>query len=508
MEIGIFPIVLAIANLLLAVALAAQWWLNRGTPGLGWWASAQTCLAVGILLGDLREQTVMGHLAVPISHGLLILTPMLFYVGLMRFFSRRERWWPVVALVVVVLCVSSFYTFVLDSTTVRGSVLHLAQAIGFAMASFVAFRLRQSAVGSAANFVGAVFALTAVLYLLTAVLQGVTRPVVSPTYTDSIGYNLGYLVFLALAFLWTFGLVFLVNRVLSAAVREDANTLRQVFEASPDAVAISRLRDGVIIMVNQGFSDLSGYSRAEAVEGRITSLDLWSDPEQRKQAVAELRQEGVCRELHGRLARKDGSMVDCVFNARVLPIGDDTHVVTMTRDVSAEVAMQEQLRLDATTDSLTGVANRRSFLERAEEALVAAQRAEQSLAVAVADLDDFKTINDNFGHACGDEALLALAREMTNGLPDHALLGRLGGDEFAVVLPGVDDDAAAALLDGLRVRVETQSVCPADRAVFITISVGVSASRGPEETIGRMLARADAALYKAKAAGKNRVATA
>ncbi|MCA1857250.1 GGDEF domain-containing protein [Massilia oculi] len=163
----------------------------------------------------------------------------------------------------------------------------------------------------------------------------------------------------------------------------------------------------------------------------------------------------------------------------------------------------EMARL-ATTDSLTGLPNRHAFLERAEQARQAALRQRQPLALAMLDIDHFKQINDRFGHATGDEALMVFARTVHGSLRAHETVGRLGGEEFAVVLPGTGLAGALTAAERLRQAVRAAAVITSGTPYTMTVSIGVVVL-DPNETLGMALARADHALYAAKSGGRDRV---
>jgi diguanylate cyclase (GGDEF)-like protein len=149
----------------------------------------------------------------------------------------------------------------------------------------------------------------------------------------------------------------------------------------------------------------------------------------------------------------------------------------------------------AARDPLTGLHNRRDFFARAER-VFADPVADASLLYV--DLDAFKALNDRLGHAEGDRVLCAVADRMQACLRPHDRLARIGGEEFAVLLHGATADAAGAVAERLRAAVDADPACRA------TVSVGVAA-RAPGEPLDRVLHRADAALYAAKTAGRNRV---
>jgi diguanylate cyclase (GGDEF)-like protein len=169
----------------------------------------------------------------------------------------------------------------------------------------------------------------------------------------------------------------------------------------------------------------------------------------------------------------------------------------------AAVDLLSEAEALALTDHLTGLPGRLEFLRRAEEQAARGRRAGRPLALAMCDLDRLKAVNDRHGHAAGDAALHAVAQALGAALPRHALAARFGGEEFAVLLP--DHDAAAALAACERLR----AACAAAEVARVpglrlTASFGVALLAG-RETVPAALERADQALYRAKAAGRNRV---
>jgi diguanylate cyclase (GGDEF)-like protein len=164
----------------------------------------------------------------------------------------------------------------------------------------------------------------------------------------------------------------------------------------------------------------------------------------------------------------------------------------------------EQMALLATTDSLTGLANRRAFFERAEAARLLSLRLRKPIALMMLDLDHFKQINDRFGHATGDEGLALFAAAARATLRDHDILGRLGGEEFALALPGTDLDGALQAAERLRHAITEAPLITSGATYVMTVSIGVVVIEA-NEALTAALARADHALYAAKSGGRNRV---
>ncbi|HEX8611191.1 MAG TPA: GGDEF domain-containing protein [Telluria sp.] len=162
------------------------------------------------------------------------------------------------------------------------------------------------------------------------------------------------------------------------------------------------------------------------------------------------------------------------------------------------------MALLATIDSLTGLVNRRAFFERTESARMLAARLRSPVSLMMLDLDHFKSLNDRFGHAAGDEALRVFSATAQASLREHDIMGRLGGEEFALVMPGTCLTGALQAAERLRQAVLAARLPTLEEAYAMTVSIGVVTIE-PKEHINAALARADHALYAAKSAGRNRV---
>jgi diguanylate cyclase (GGDEF)-like protein len=159
----------------------------------------------------------------------------------------------------------------------------------------------------------------------------------------------------------------------------------------------------------------------------------------------------------------------------------------------------------ARTDALTGLANRRAFDEAAQREIRRALRYGTPLALVITDIDHFKAINDAHGHACGDQVLVDFARTLLVSVRDVDLVGRWGGEEFVILMPGTDLDEAVAAAERMRLAVAGVPTRFEGRTCGYTASFGVTALRMDETNLDALLGRADAALYRAKDAGRNRV---
>ncbi len=165
-----------------------------------------------------------------------------------------------------------------------------------------------------------------------------------------------------------------------------------------------------------------------------------------------------------------------------------------------------KLEILATTDSLSGVRNRRSFYESSAPMIRYNRRENKSLAVLMIDIDKFKMINDIYGHAIGDEVIRLMAQKAQDTLRTSDIFGRLGGEEFAAVLPNTSKRGALKVAENIRKEIEsTEYQTNKNEKIKFTISVGVAILESSDPDLDTLLHRADLALYDAKRAGRNRV---
>lgn len=280
--------------------------------------------------------------------------------------------------------------------------------------------------------------------------------------------------------------------------------LRVAFDHAPHAIELTDA-DCRIRYVNAAFERLTGWTQAEIV-GQTPAQFLrsprhaggfWNEIDANIRAGKPWS--GDIVSLH-----KDGS--DIHQELSIVPIVEEGEVrwfVSMRVDVTARKALKDRLHRAATRDLLTGLFRRNVFFERVQRAVARSRRGGPGFAVLFLDVDRFKSVNDREGHAAGDDLLRRLAERLRASLRGDDTIARLGGDEFAVLLPGVEDaglvrELAARLL-ALRPR-EAGSGPPA-----WALSIGTAMGPGREDSGEDVVAAADAAMYRAKRAGGDRV---
>lgn len=294
--------------------------------------------------------------------------------------------------------------------------------------------------------------------------------------------------------------------ITEETTRTDALRLAsKVFETTADGIMMSDIDDRVV-MVNRAFSTLTGFDASDIV-GKILADSPFRplDVEASEQRMIRMRRDGF---ITGEVARnhKDGSPLalwvtgSCVTNGA----GIITNYVRVFTDISLLKSTQQKLEQLASHDPLTGLPNRRLLLDRLEQATLRAQRSGGTAAVMFVDLDYFKTVNDTFGHAVGDQLLREVSARMHECIRVIDSIGRLGGDEFAVLLEDTAGRGEAARIAERIIAALSKPFHVDGHHVSIAASIGIAMSPAGGIDGAALLRNADIAMYQAKDAGRNR----
>ncbi len=268
---------------------------------------------------------------------------------------------------------------------------------------------------------------------------------------------------------------------------------------------------GTCLYVSPAAQDLLGFAPDDLVAARAGAGVHPDDAVRFTEEVERLRRGSAerARSIH-RERHRNGSWVWVEANLRLVrsSAGEPVEIVSIVRDMSDRVRLEERLRDEATTDGLTGLANRRSFDERLRQEWRRAERDGGPLALVLLDVDHFKGYNDRYGHAQGDACLREIASVLGQTRRASDLAARIGGEEFCLILPRTSWAGAHAVAESIRFAVAALGLEHRDGVGgTVTVSVGVALGEPHlSETPEALFKAADVALYEAKRKGRNRVA--
>jgi|ERR1017187_1883334 diguanylate cyclase (GGDEF)-like protein/PAS domain S-box-containing protein len=280
------------------------------------------------------------------------------------------------------------------------------------------------------------------------------------------------------------------------------------FQTCPDAVLIIQLSNGTIIDANRAFLDVMGFESQEVIDRTSMELGMWADATDRQKLAVALHQNSGCRDLEVRLRRKNGEVFWGQLSASFAEIEGVPCILAFIRDVSAAKVAEEEIKNLAFYDPLTGLPNRRLLWERLRQALIVSTRTRCKHALLFVDLDDFKALNDTFGHHVGDLMLQEAARRIASCVREVDTVARLGGDEFVVIIEDLSEIPEVAATQAKSVGAKileaiSQPYSLDGSECHSTSSMGITVFGDHGAGTNEVLQQADIAMYQAKSAGRN-----
>jgi diguanylate cyclase (GGDEF)-like protein/PAS domain S-box-containing protein len=286
------------------------------------------------------------------------------------------------------------------------------------------------------------------------------------------------------------------------AAEDRARALSAIVESTADAV-LTKSAKGVIRTWNRGAEELYGYSSEEVVGRHVDLLHPW-DKIESKQILSSAGEGQTLRGLETVHRTKAGDLVPVSLTVSPLTGSHQEHLgaSVIARDISDRRLLEEKLTRQAMHDALTGLPNRALLLDRLGQALAEAARSRRPVAVLFLDLDHFTAVNDSHGHQAGDLLLTEVAGLLQGAVRPADTVARLGGDEFVIVCRNTDQGEAVNVARRVK-EVLSESVQVDARPVPVTASIGIAVSPPVASDAELLLQNSDAAMYEAKARGRN-----
>jgi len=625
LDIATLLFIICTTSIIQVIGIYIQTKINRRFNGTKYWILGNLFNVIGIFLILIRPFISNEFITIILANMFIILAQILIYIGIAKFLDRKVKIRTILCMFLISIISFIYFTYINNNINWRAAISSIAIAICSFLISFELLRYKKNSIRNSATFLGGIFTFLGIFHIIRSISM-IYLDKINSFFDQSIMQVSVLVILISASYIFSFGLIIIINQRVSAEEVESQKKFRLIFETSPDFIFISSLENGTILEVNREF--VAGFYKEDLIGKTTVSLGLFKNPKERENVVQVLKRDGHCENFELEFVKKDGTTIVgltsskiielngemCILNiarditerktidktlnvlsqaieqspasivitdingnieyvnrkfseitgysyeeamnenpkvlksdyhseeyyknlwetiligkewrgefhnkkkngelywesAIISPIfnnrGDIIQILAIKEDISERKRLENELKRQARTDGLTGLSNRRHFMETAEKQLLGNTNNPKENAFLMLDIDFFKKVNDNFGHAIGDIAIKMVADVCKETIRRTDILGRIGGEEFAILLVGINYTDAIKIAERLRLNVENiQLFDNSEVQVNLRVSIGITKYNTEEDSLEDLMIRSDKALYKAKNEGRNRV---
>ena len=323
------------------IALSVQYRLNRTYRGIGWFLLGSSLMALGYILMPMvtvKSLLIFARIANP----LMVLGQIFLYLSIMQFLDEKENRGILSSIYGVFILAYYYYMYVDNDISSRTIVINATLAIIILMTTYQLFYKKDRRISGSANFTAAVF-LAYGCFIISRFLGTLMLPPMHSYFDQTKFLIAGFVVPIITSMLWTFGFILMVNQRLNSENLEEKEKMQLVFNTSPDAALITRLDDGLLVDVNDGFLVMTGYTRNEVIGDSALNISVWHNIADRKLFLTELNASGVCTNTEFVYKRKDGSPFVGTISATIILIRGVPHIVSVIHDITERKLTEQKI---------------------------------------------------------------------------------------------------------------------------------------------------------------------
>ncbi|MEI8216333.1 MAG: diguanylate cyclase [Eubacteriales bacterium] len=457
---------------------------------------------LGFILSSLRG-ILNSVISLVFSNMLIVTGALLVLIGLEKFFNLKSKHLHNYIFLTVFSFFLSYFSLVDPNLTAREISISAMVVIINGQSCWLLFHRVTLKSRQMAIFPGIILLAFAMVSFIRIILLYIIPNHVNNFFQSDYMNLVVLTTYLALSVLLAISLIILVSRRLLEEVRVEKDKYNLAFNASPYAILLTRLNDGKIFEVNEGFTKIFGYIASEVIGKTTLEINLWDKEQERSVLIEDLRNGNTVSGHELRFRDKNGKIIIGVLSSNLIDVNNEKCILTSISDITEMFIMRQEVEELATHDFLTGLPNRKLFYDRFEIAKANAQRENVELAIISMDIDLLKSVNDNLGHDAGDQVLVAIGNRLKELLRKVDTVSRFGGDEFVLLIWSVSKhEDIEKVVSGIQNSL-SKPISIGETLVNITVSIGIAFYPTNGKDIRDVLIKSDAAMYQAKKNGRN-----
>ncbi len=487
--------------------------MNNGLIFIIWQMYRRHYRGLSYLLADMCLQTagsffllIRSAIPDPISiifTNLFSISGLLFILkGLELFFDVRKRRLYNYGIFAIYMLFIAYFTFVTDNLLIRNIGLSFIIIVFNGQSSLILFRELVPEYRKIARFVASILCAYCVFSFVRIIALILTPELSNDFFASGIVNAIALISYSVLNIMIAAGFIMMVSQRVLNEVETEKDKYTKAFQSSPYALLLTKVTDGKIFEVNEGFTMTTGYLPEEVIGKTTIELGLWVDPNERREFVQDLMI-GDVRDKQMNFRMKSGEIRTGLLYAKTISAFGEDCIITSVSDITEMDRIRSKLEVIALHDTLTGLPNRQLFYDRAAVALANAKRDKLGLAVISLDVDRLKYINDHFGHLAGDQALITVGRRLFNLLRKGDTVARFGGDEFVILLNRINRVEDVSYTLGRIVENLSEPFDFEGEAIEVTASIGIAMFPNDDQEIDELIRKSDEAMYLIKENGRN-----
>jgi len=342
-DIRTLVLIIGITHIIQFIVFYIQFKVIKVYKGIGWWLLWSAVEVLGFLVMLFRDIPSIFPLVIIIQNTAIISGTVFLYIGVMRFFNKKENLKLIISVSAVFLLGLHYFLFINDNIQIRSIIINAMLTFIALLTAVSLFKYKFNSVKNTAVFNAVVFLIHGLIFLYrTFMLLSGYR--VDDTLSPSLFNVIIFLDALLVGLLWTFGFVIMINQRLNSEMTEAKTHFEQIFNTSPEGALITRKDDGFIVNVNNGFTMLTGFTHEESVKKTIFDINVWKDIGDRNKVINLLEKNGYVNNYEAVFLRKDGAELIGLLSAKLIMLNGIAHIVSITREISEMKKAEEKIK--------------------------------------------------------------------------------------------------------------------------------------------------------------------